>query len=178
MAAKTPKNRPNAVRLRLVELTTQPANDSSLETDEVMVLRTNIDDVSGELLGADFIQAALLAGAKDVTITPCIMKQGRPGQVLELLCAPADTEKLASWVLSNTSAIGLRTDRQKRLMLPREAVSLDTSYGTVAAKKVTLPDGSTRITPEYASCTDIAAAANVPVQDIYRAAIAAGEHSA
>ncbi len=64
------------------------------ETDPIAVLETNLDDCTGEILGA-FVETALAAGALDVFHTPIQMKKNRPGVLLTVLCAEADADKFS-----------------------------------------------------------------------------------
>jgi hypothetical protein len=168
--AKDTPQRPNMLRLRLAETIAEPVRVGSLEQDELVVITTNIDNSSGELLGADFIDRLLNAGARDALIHPVLMKKGRPGHQLEVLAEPALAEELAQLILAHTSTIGVRMIPVRRLKLPREQLKVTTPYGEVSAKRVYLPDGTTRTAPEYQSCRELAERAGVPVQSVYRAA--------
>jgi len=173
---RNPAKRPNVLRLRLGEVVGAAGEvPEGLEADEMVVIRCNIDDLSGELLGADFVEAALGAGARDVVILPAIMKKGRPGQVVEVLAETARVNALARFLLEHTTTIGVRMSPVRRLKLPRETVVLTTPFGEVAAKQVTLPDGRRRIMPEYADCRRLAAERGASVQDVYRAALGSTE---
>jgi len=170
---RDPVKRPNILRLRLAEAKAPakaPAPDG-LERDELVEIRCNIDDTTGELLGAEFVDALLQAGARDVVIQPVIMKKGRPGQVLEVLADPDQADHLAMFLLANTSTIGVRMSRVHRLMLPRETCTVETAFGNIAAKIVRLPAGRRRITPEYDACRARAQEHGVSVQEVYRAAL-------
>lgn len=174
---KDTKVRPNAVRLRLAE-THGPAAAGLVATgallrDELVVLTTNIDDTTGELLGGDLLDLLLRAGARDAILQPITMKKGRPAVQLEVLTEAAKAEELAAVVLTQTSTIGVRVAKVSRLSLPREAVTRQTSLGPVAAKSVRLPGGGVRVTPEYEDCKRLASSAGVTVQEAYRAALAA-----
>jgi uncharacterized protein (TIGR00299 family) protein len=61
--------------------------------DQVWVLETNLDDVSGEIIG-HCSSLLLEAGALDVYTTAIQMKKNRPGVLLSVLCQPADLGKL------------------------------------------------------------------------------------
>jgi hypothetical protein len=166
---RDPKGRPNALRLRLVETTTTTV--SGLERDELCALFANIDDMPGELLGADLLDTLLQAGARDAVIHPIVMKKGRPAHQLEVLAEPAEAARLAEIILTHTSTIGVRMVPVQRFMLPREAVAISTRFGDVAAKRVSLPNGSNRVVPEYEACRTIAVQHGVPVQEVYRSAL-------
>ncbi len=170
---RDPRDRPNVVRLRLADTLESPAPPADgLERDELVALFCNLDDQPGELLGADFVEMLLAAGARDVVVHPVVMKKGRPAQQLEVLVEAGAAEAMALHLLAHTSTIGVRLLPVRRLKLPREAVVLATPFGEVAAKRVRLPDGSTRTTPEYEACRALAARAGAPVQTVYGAALA------
>jgi len=94
--------------------------------EEVMVLETNLDDVTGELLG-HVIARSLAAGALDAWATPAVMKKGRPGHVLHLLARTQDSGKLAELLFAETGTLGVRRSAVDRRTLPRwfETVCLD-----------------------------------------------------
>lgn len=173
---RDPVKRPNVLRLRLARATTGAAREADgLERDELVAIRCNIDDSSGELLGAEFVDELLQEGARDVVVHPVIMKKGRPGQVLEILADPDRADDLATFLLASTSTIGVRMNRVRRIMLPREASVVETPFGDIAAKVVRLPAGRRRITPEYDACRARAREHGVSVQEVYRAAVRAAE---
>ena len=127
----------------------------------------------GEMLGADFINGLLAAGAVDAAIRPQIMKKGRSGHLIEVLCPPAQTQKLAAYLCQHSTTIGVRIIDGQRYILKREIIQLTTPYGSVQAKVVTLPDGEKRCMPEYDDCATLAAQSDNPVITIYQAAQAA-----
>jgi len=168
---RDPAHRPNLLRLRLC--TTAQAVADGLERDEVAVIRCNIDDTTGEYLGADFMDELLAAGARDIVIAPVVMKKGRPGHVIEILTDTELAETLGVMLIENTRSIGVRISSASRLMLPRETCTIETHYGTLAAKVVRLPNGRCRTKPEFEACRKLARENGVSIQDIYTAALAA-----
>lgn len=155
---------PNILRLSLCE-------ESSVSGDAFHLIQTNIDDMSGELLGSDFLELLLAAGARDAWLTPILMKKGRSALKLEVLCLHSDLDRLSDLVFENTSTIGLRTFPVNRRELQRQAVLLDTAWGTIEAKKVILPSGGSRITPEYSACLRVSRESGRPVAEIYQSAL-------
>ena len=102
------KTRPNVLRAVLGDSSSHAALSAlDWETDSIAVLETNLDDVSGEVLGA-FVERAFATGALDVFHTPIQMKKNRPGVLLTVLCAAADADKFSALVLRETSAFGVR----------------------------------------------------------------------
>jgi len=164
--ARTLRDRPNV--LRLVLGTTAEV----CAADEMIVLETNVDDASPELL-AHVMERLFAAGARDVWFTPVQMKKNRPGTLLQVLAEPALRDALAAVVLTETTAIGVRHHPVGRLLLPREQVTVETDLGSVAVKVARAPDGSLNIAPEYESCKRLAAERTVPLKVVYQAAIAA-----
>ena len=87
--------------------------------EELTVIETNIDDMTGEALG--FLMDRLFeAGALDVTFTSCVMKKSRPGVLVYILCPPEKLASLRSVVFEKSSAIGFREKTVRRVSLPRE----------------------------------------------------------
>ncbi|WP_031100450.1 MULTISPECIES: nickel pincer cofactor biosynthesis protein LarC [unclassified Streptomyces] len=112
----------------------------SAPDEDVVVLETNLDDVTGELLGY-VITRALDAGALDAWTTPAVMKKGRPAQVLHVLTSPHQERRLRDLLLSETGALGIRRVGATRTTLPRafETVEVDghpirVKHGPYAAK--------------------------------------------
>lgn len=149
-------DQPNALRASLCE---GPATDG----EAIVLLQTNLDNVSSEDLGADLLSDLLEAGALDAWITPVVMKKGRPGHLLDVLSHPANAEALRQWILNSLPTLGVRRFDGNRRILPRETGRVKTPVGTVTAKRHRLPDGSSRILPEYESLRKAARKAGVPV---------------
>jgi uncharacterized protein (TIGR00299 family) protein len=143
------------------------------EQQAVEVIETHLDDWNSE--GFPYLCDLLLKqGALDVSLTPMLMKKGRPGQQLRVICDPAQGMRLKQTILSETTAIGLRFREESRLTLKREQVELETPWGKIMAKKVQTPTG-TVIYPEYEECRKIAEAAGAPLQQVYRSVCCAGD---
>ena len=138
------------------------------ETDRVAVLETNLDDCSGEILGA-FVETALAAGALDVFHTPIQMKKNRPGVLLTVLCAESDADKFAEMILRETTAFGVRKTIAERRKLRREFAEADTPHGKVTVKIGKLDGKVLQAAPEFESARKIAVKAGVPVKNIYEA---------
>src|SRR5882672_2035349 len=117
------------------------------EADRVAVLETNLDDVSGEVLG-HFVERALAAGALDVFHTPIQMKKNRPGVLLTVLCAEADADKFTELMLRETSTFGIRRYTAERRKLAREFASVRTAYGEVKMKLGKLDGKIVQAAPE------------------------------
>lgn len=94
----------------------------SLETphshDEMVILETNIDDVTGEVLGRA-VERLMSQGARDVTITPVYMKKNRPGHVITVIAKKDDAEDLAQVLIAETGTLGVRELSVVRHITPR-----------------------------------------------------------
>ncbi|MBA7529873.1 Pyridinium-3,5-bisthiocarboxylic acid mononucleotide nickel insertion protein [subsurface metagenome] len=75
--------------------------------DEVEVLETNVDNVTGEVLG-NLIEVLMAEGAKDVAIVPAQMKKGRTGHIIKVITAPQDVPRMAYRIMEETGSLGVR----------------------------------------------------------------------
>ena len=142
---------------------------AAMMTDAIVLLETNLDDATGEVVG-HCTRQLWKAGALDVTTSPLQMKKDRPGVLLSVQCRPADAERLAQIVFRETTTLGLRRSTLQRLTLPRRTVTVATTWGEVAGIAAELPDGTIRFSPEYDSCSQIADKNQVPLAEVDAAA--------
>ena len=134
--------------------------------DNFVVMETNIDDASGEILG--YTQELLFKnGALDVFYTPIFMKKNRPAYRLTVACKREDIYKLQNIIFRETTTIGIRYRFEYRTELGREITQIDTKYGKIKAKKVT-NNGETYIYPEYESIKELAEKNNIPLKEFYK----------
>jgi uncharacterized protein (TIGR00299 family) protein len=164
---------PNLLRLFLG---TEGHTADADTVDEVVVLETNIDDMSPEFYG-HLMEGLLADGALDVNWTPIQMKKNRPGIRIEVIAPPALKESLMDRLLSETTTIGVRYSTALRRVLQREPVSVETPWGTLAAKKIRAPSGEIRIVPEYEVCRQVARAQEISLREVYAAVLAANVQS-
>jgi uncharacterized protein (DUF111 family) len=164
---KTIPHMTNVVRVSLVDIT----ND---QHDVVCELRCQFDDATGEQL-AVLINDVMAAGARDAYITPIIMKKGRPGYELTVLCEQAQQADLTTMVLTRSSTIGVRHQLMARTVLPRHMDTVSIDGHDIALKVVTLPDGRRRAKPEADQVLAVARALGTSFDAVQRAALAAWE---
>jgi pyridinium-3,5-bisthiocarboxylic acid mononucleotide nickel chelatase len=136
------------------------------DTDHIAVLETNLDDCSGEVIGA-FVETALNAGALDVFHTPIQMKKNRPAVLLTVLCAENDADKFAELILRETTAFGVRKTIAERRKLRREFTEVATPHGKVTVKIGRLGGKIVQAAPEFESVKKIATKASVPVKEVF-----------
>ncbi|PKB58544.1 MAG: hypothetical protein BZY83_06585 [SAR202 cluster bacterium Casp-Chloro-G2] len=169
LGTKDPAEFPNALRVWLGE--TAPAEqagpDLGVQQGQVVLLETNLDDVSGLVLG--YTQERLFAiGALDVWHTPVQMKKNRPGVVLSAL-VPKDIERDASeLILRETPTLGIRTRLVDRYVAGREMVTIQTGLGPVAVKVKMLDGQAIGASPEPDDVRRIALETGTPFQEVYQ----------
>src|SRR5205807_3306660 len=104
----------------------------SLETphshDEVVILETNIDDVTGEIIGRA-AERLMSQGARDVTITPVYMKKNRPGHMITVISKKDDAEDLAQVLMAETGTLGVRELPVNRHITPRTTRKIQMRIG-------------------------------------------------
>ncbi len=165
------KTRPNVLRAVLGESETEGAQHD-WETDRIVVLEANLDDINSEVLGY-FVEQALGQGALDVFHTPIQMKKNRPGVLLTVLCAEADADKFSELILRETTSFGVRRHATERRKLRREISVVQTPFGKVDIKIGRLDGRIVQAAPEFESCKKLAVAANLPIKQVYEAALKA-----
>ncbi len=144
---------------------------------EISLLETAVDDLNPEIM-AYAAEKLLAAGALDVWITPVIMKKGRPGSLLTVLCLPEKEDEFRQIIFAETSTLGVRVRREKRHCLPRRQMSVKTGYGEVRVKIAAAGDGpGHQISPEYEDCRRLAREKGVPLKNVYVAAVEAAQKS-
>jgi hypothetical protein len=161
------EGQPNVLRLMVGEAAEKvlPGFD-----EEIAVIEANLDDMNPQIYGY-FLEKALAAGALDVYTTPVQMKKNRPGTLLSVLCKPQDTNTLMSLIFAETTTFGARTYRAQRITLPREHVSVATSYGDVRIKVSRVNGRILHVAPEYDDCRKLAVEKNVPLQQVINEAL-------
>jgi len=167
---RNPVDFPNVLRLSIGE-SDAPTHRHD-DSDTVTVLETALDDLSPQLL-AYVAETALARGALDVMLTPVIMKKGRPGTLLTILCNPSDRPALERLILTETSTLGVRIRQDRRACLDRSHTAVDTPYGAIRMKIGLLNGEELNAAPEFEDCKSAAAQHNVALKVIQQAAIAA-----
>ena len=155
------KERTNILRAILIETGEGPG-----DKDEVVKLESDIDDASGEVLGYT-MKRLMEAGALDVHYSPIYMKKNRPAWELTVICKEEMKEALENIIFSETTTIGIREFTSvMRSILRREEKEVDTAYGKVKVKEVTIHEEKRRY-PEYESVKKTAEEKGVPFQTVF-----------
>lgn len=144
--------------------------DEGLLKQEIAVLETNLDDVTGEVIGYT-MEKLLHEGAKDVSVIPMFTKKNRPGQILRVVADTKDTEHLSRVIMEETGTLGVRVTFCERHILNRELHEVDVLINDVKERvnvKVTRDSrGRTlHVKPEYEDIKRIANATNTPLREV------------
>lgn len=135
----------------------------------VLEMAANLDDVTGEVVG-DAIEALLAAGALDAWAAPIVMKKGRPGVCLHLLCDPSDRDRIARRVIELTGSFGVRFAPAERLVVERRIEPVDTPFGSVRVKLGDLEGQAVTAKVEFDDARRLAAEHGVAVRRVIDAA--------
>lgn len=154
---------PNVLRVFWCE-TADGSNQEVIISD---IIECNIDDMNPEYY--DFIIDALFeAGAKDVYITPIIMKKSRPAVTLSVLAEADSWQRVKEVLFTETSTLGIRKYSVEKTMLKRKMEFLDTTYGRVRIKTAYFNRKKIKSKPEYEDCMKIARENKIPLNQVYK----------
>jgi uncharacterized protein (TIGR00299 family) protein len=153
-------DRPNLLRVILGKAAID------METETVVVLETNIDDINPEWSGY-LMERLQRAGALDVVFCPLKIKKTRPGVQVQVVGRPDAQDLLMQILFQESGTLGVRFHHTQRRVLDREEVQLRSPWGKMQAKRVTQPDGSSYLVPEYESCRAIALQKDLPIRAVY-----------
>jgi hypothetical protein len=154
---------PNVLRLMVGEMVPE------LQADETILIETEIDDLNPEIF--PYVQALLLAkGIQSASLQPLLMKKGRPGYLLRVLCEAATLDAAAEIIFRETTTLGLIWQPVRRKKLARRLITVETPFGRVRVKLGLLGDQIINVAPEHEDCRRLAADSGVALKEIYRLA--------
>ena len=148
--------RANCVRVLLGE--------TAKQTDEILELNCNIDDMTGEAMGFA-LEQLMEHSALDAFTVPIGMKKSRPGVMLTVLCKEANKEEMVRLIFQHTTTLGIREKRCQRHILDRRMESVDTPYGKVH-RKISTGYGVQRTKYEYNDLARIAREQNLSLFEV------------
>jgi uncharacterized protein (TIGR00299 family) protein len=152
--------RPNVLRLWLGEPIAE-------QRRSMLLIETNIDDMSPELFG--YVQERLFeVGAADVWFVPIQMKKNRPATLLSVLCPHDREEAVVGLLMRETSTLGVRISEVGRREAGRENLEFESSLGPAAVKVKRLDGGEAQVSPEYEACRRLALQHGLPLAEVYR----------
>ncbi|MFA9397249.1 MAG: nickel pincer cofactor biosynthesis protein LarC [Clostridiaceae bacterium] len=132
---------------------------------KMYIIETNIDDMNPEILS--YVSDELLdIGAMDVYRTPIVMKKGRLGTLLSVLCYENDILKLEDYIFSSTTTIGIREYAVKRKVLDRKIEKIDTEFGLIKVKRSYYKEGKIKSKFEFDDLKVIAKKNNISIYEL------------
>ncbi|MFQ6056384.1 MAG: nickel pincer cofactor biosynthesis protein LarC [Methanosarcinales archaeon] len=158
---------PNVLRVIIGEV------EGYLLEDKIEVLETNVDDVTGEVLG-NLIEELLREGALDVSIIPVTMKKSRSGHIIQVICNTIDSHKLAYKIIRETGSIGVRVIPVKHRLIASRKIDYGIinvngiEYKVRVKKAYDLKGNILNSKPEFEDCKKISKETGVPVKDIIK----------
>jgi uncharacterized protein (TIGR00299 family) protein len=158
---RDPDSHPNVVTAVVLDAT------GAESTVAATVLETNVDDVSPEVL-AHVVERALSAGADDAWITPIVMKKGRPGHLVSVLCRPELADGLRELLAAETGTLGVRERQVTKHELPRRVEEV-----LVDGCQVRVKVGPHGAKPEHDDVARAASTLGRPLRDVAADALAA-----
>ncbi|WP_254279036.1 nickel pincer cofactor biosynthesis protein LarC [Haloarcula marina] len=162
-------DRPNVLRAMVGE------GEGQLRREDIVVLETNLDDASPELLG-DLQRSLTAVGARDVSVVPTTMKKARPGHIVKVICKSEDAERVARRLAEETGTLGVREHGvTHRWVAEREfetvALAIDGDRYEVTVKLASDTGGDVYdVSAEYDDAAAVAEETGLPVREILRRA--------
>ncbi len=161
---------PNVLRITVGEAAAPETRPHTGELETVTVLEANLDDLNPQVFGY-VMERALSDGALEVFGTPVQMKKNRPGMLLTVLARPADADRLAKLIFTETTTLGVRIRQDQRRTLTRRSLSVATPWGEVRMKLGSLNGSVSNFAPEYEDCRHLAVEHGIPLKTVMQEAI-------
>jgi uncharacterized protein (DUF111 family) len=131
------------------------------------MIETNLDDMAANLVAA-LCEDLMAEGALDVTVTPALMKKGRPGQLLAVMSAPEAVARLSEYLLRHSTTLGVRMTQVQRVLAARRVISVQTRWGAAQAKVKEIDGRPVDVAAEYEDCRKIARENDLDVREVMR----------
>ena len=135
-------------------LSREQGEGDQFQRDQVWVLTTNVDHLTGEELGI-FLEKAMQSGALDVIHLPGTMKKNRPGSQIQVMCRQKDLARIQEMFFQHTLTLGIRVEKVSRVLLPRKNAEIEWGKEKVQAKEIIYKDKS-YLRPEMNALLDLA----------------------
>jgi len=152
---------PNVLRVFLGETL-----EESEAGHDAMLVQCNIDDMNPELYD-NITERLFREGASDVYLTNIMMKKGRPGIILNVICENELTESVKNIIFTESTSLGIRSFPFRKDTLVRKFEKIKTLYGEVEVKRSFYKGKEVSCKPEYEECKRIAAERGIPVKVVY-----------
>lgn len=146
-------------------------NKKSEHRNDTVILSTNIDDSSPEIMG--YVMERLLEEetVRDVWLEHIYMKKNRPALKLSVICGLKEEKAIMHIIFEETSTIGIRREKIDRYCLERKIEKIKLPYGEVEIKTAIIDGKEINSSPEYESCRVLAKKTGKPLKEVYRDAL-------
>ena len=142
--------------------------DKIFHTGDTIMLSTNIDDSTPEIMGYVIEKLNTSKGVLDAWLQNIYMKKNRPAFKLNIICSIKEENNIAEMIFKETSTLGIRRETVNRYCLDREKQFLKLPYGEIEIKIAKLDGEIVNSSPEYESCKKLAKKTGKSLKDIYR----------
>jgi hypothetical protein len=172
---RDPAGTPNVIRALIIETR---SDTGAFSQDTIDILETNIDDASGEVI-AHAITRFLETGARDASAMPIIMKKGRPGFLIRVICTSDKSVELAELMARELGTLGIRCiPTVHRFIAERTIEYIDVEiagkHRTMAVKYGWMHGEIYSLKAEFDQARDWATELGIPVREVLRAVEYAG----
>jgi len=147
--------------------------NSEIQKDHVSILETNLDNVTGEIMGHIF-KVLLKHGARDVTIIPTITKKNRPGHLLRVIAKPVDCDTLSEAIIRETGTLGVRVipyvhrNIATRKIIPVK-ININSKTFEINIKIGMIGNEIISVKPEYEDARNVSEENGIPLKDVMAA---------
>jgi uncharacterized protein (TIGR00299 family) protein len=133
----------------------------------IVVVETNLDDMAPNLIAA-LCEDLMAAGALDVSVTPALMKKGRPGHLVTVMSPPELAAKLSEHLIRHSTTLGVRMTRADRVIASRRVIEVRTALGSAHVKVKEIGGKPVDVAPEYEDCRRISRETGVDLREVMR----------
>jgi uncharacterized protein (DUF111 family) len=133
----------------------------------VTMIETNLDDMAPNLIAA-LSEDLMEAGALDVSVTPAVMKKGRPGHLLKIMSSPELAARLSDHLLRHSTTLGIRLTAAKRVVAERRIIEVRTALGVARVKVKMVSGRQVDVVPEYEDCRQISRETGSDLREVMR----------
>ncbi len=141
--------------------------ESTSHQDDVTLIETNLDDMAPNLI-APLVEDLMAEGALDVTVTPALMKKGRPGHVLAVIASPEAAGRLADHLIAHSTTLGVRISAMRRVIAGRDQIEVTTPLGTARVKVKLVAGRPIDAAPEFEDCRRISKESGIDLREVIR----------
>jgi uncharacterized protein (TIGR00299 family) protein len=142
--------------------------DEARQETGVTLVETNLDDMAPNLIAA-LSEDLMAAGALDVSVTPVLMKKGRPGHLVTVMSPPELVAKLTDHLLRNSTTFGVRLSDARRVVASRRVIEVKTRFGMARAKVKELGGEPVDVAPEYEDCRRLSRESGADLRKVMQA---------